>query len=106
MIVMTDGDRAIKFLDMCDANGERPPQLIILDLNLPKINGREILLRVKRSQVCKDAPLAVLSSSEADTDKDDSLRLGADRYITKASDLNEFFKIGEVLKQMIDSSRK
>lgn len=104
IVVMKDGERASRLLDEADAQNYAAPALIILDLNLPKKNGRELLERVRRSPACRHAPVVVFSSSQADADRRDTLRLGANRYITKPSDLDEFLKVGEVFKALIEGS--
>lgn len=102
IVVMKDGERACKFLDEADAQNYGSPALIVLDLNLPKKSGREVLEQVRRSIACKHAPVVVFSSSSADADRRDVLRLGADRFVTKPSDLDEFFKVGELFKGLIE----
>lgn len=105
VVVMTDGERASRFIDETgdDANG--CPELIILDLNLPKKTGRELLQEVRSSAACKDIPVVVFSSSEAETDRQESLRLGANMYITKPSNLDDFLKIGGVIKSIIEKPK-
>jgi chemotaxis family two-component system response regulator Rcp1 len=104
IVVMKDGERASKFLDEADAKEQAVPALIILDLNLPKKTGRELLARVRQSPLLKDIPVVVFSSSEAETDRQDALRLGANRYITKPSNLDAFLNIGAILKSILDAS--
>ena len=103
-VVMKDGERASKFLDEAEAKEQAVPALIILDLNLPKKTGRELLARVRQSPLLKDVPVVVFSSSEAETDRQDALRLGANRYITKPSNLDAFLNIGAILKSILDAS--
>ncbi len=104
IVVMKDGDRASTFLDEAEAKEQAVPALIILDLNLPKKSGRELLARVKQSPLLKDVPVVVFSSSEAETDRQEALRLGANRYITKPSNLDAFLNIGAILKSILDAS--
>jgi len=66
------------------------PDLIILDLNLPKKDGREILAEVKSHSVLKLIPVVVLTSSDAEADIQKAYSLGANCYLTKPSRLNEF----------------
>jgi CheY-like chemotaxis protein len=103
IVVMKDGERASKFLDEADAKEQAVPALIILDLNLPKKTGKELLARVRQSPLFRDVPVLVFSSSQADADRQDALRLGANKYITKPSNLDEFLSIGAVLKAILDA---
>lgn len=100
---MKDGERDSKFLDEADAKEQAVPALTILDLNLPKKTGKELLARVRQSPLFRDVPVLVFSSSQADADRQDALRLGANKYITKPSNLDEFLSIGAVLKAILDA---
>jgi len=102
VVVVTDGDRASRLIDEHDVEHDVSPALIILDLNVPRKDGREILARVKLSPGYRNAPVVVLSSSQAEADRQDVLSLGADRYITKPSDLDEFLSIGAVFRALIE----
>ena len=95
--VLSDGDQALKFVDAVDAGIVNCPRLFVLDLNLPKRSGGNVLQRVRQSPVCQDVPVVVLSSSAADRDKQESRRLGANQYITKPSELDGYLEIGELL---------
>ena len=102
VLVFPDGDRAFTFIDEIDAGAAASPGLFILDFNLPKRPGRDVLERIRRSPVCAGVPVVVLSSSSAEADKREAARLGANRYITKPSDLDEFLRIGGELKRFIE----
>lgn len=99
--VLGDGDEAFKFLDQVEAGVAACPQLFVVDLNLPKKSGRLVLQRIRQSAVCHEVPIVVLSSSTADQDKEDSLRQGANRYITKPLDLDEYLLVGQILSPFL-----
>ncbi|HYP08649.1 MAG TPA: response regulator [Bryobacteraceae bacterium] len=101
MVVMTDGEKAMKFVDRSRAETINAPKLIILDLNLPKRNGREVLEHIRAQNAWSGVPLAVLSSSAAVRDREDAARLGASQYIRKPLDLDEFIAIGSALKSLL-----
>ena len=87
-----DGREALEYLQR---EGRRfamavRPDLILIDLNMPRMDGREFLAVVKGDPALCDFPVVVLSTSEVDRDVRDSYRLGASGYITKALDVNEF----------------
>jgi chemotaxis family two-component system response regulator Rcp1 len=104
LLVLRDGEKALEFVEQVDESRIRCPQLVILDLNLPKTNGREVLRRMKISPVCGNVPVVILSSSDALKDRQDTAALGASRYIRKPPTLDEFLKIGGVLKMLLDNA--
>lgn len=102
LMVARDGDEAIRFLDEIDSSFLPCPDLIILDLNLPRKTGFQVLERMRLSPRCGHKPVAILSSSDALADRQKAERLGASRYIRKPSNLRDFMSIGGQLKQMLD----
>ena len=80
------------------------PDVILLDLNTPKSDGFEVLLRLRGSPHLSDARIAILTSSQASSDKARSIRLGAMRYIQKPSQLDEFLStVGPAVREMLAS---
>lgn len=77
------------------------PDLIVLDLNLPKHSGKEILKRLRESAELVQVPVAILTSSDSPQDRIEAFALGASRYIRKPSDLEEFMQVGAVLKELL-----
>ena len=89
--VASDGVEALEFLRKDGRHvGAREPDLVLLDLNLPKLGGREVLGRVKEDHALKHIPIVILSSSHAERDLMDSYRLHANCFVTKPVDLHEF----------------
>ena len=76
------------------------PNLMIIDLNLPRRSGREVLELMRRGARCRTVPVVVLSSSDAAQDKEAATRLGASKYISKPSRLDEFLAIGAILRDL------
>jgi CheY-like chemotaxis protein len=103
LFVATDGDEAIRLLDQIEMSALPCPDLIILDVNLPKRSGFDVLGRLRRSPACSGVPVAVISSSQAASDKSQATSLGASIYITKPSNLDQFLAIGKELKQLMNS---
>ncbi|WP_173586049.1 response regulator [Methylogaea oryzae] len=66
--------------------------MILLDINLPKINGLEVLKRIRANAATRMAPVVVLTSSTEDSDVRECYRLGANSYIQKPVDFGEFIK--------------
>lgn len=94
LTVVGDGIEALAYLrkEKKYKNSTRP-DLVLLDLNLPKLNGREVLTKIKKDPSLKTIPVVILTTSEADQDIYDSYDRYANCYITKPVDLEQFVKI-------------
>ena len=92
--VVTDGAEAIAFLRR-EGNYTRVPRpdLILLDLNLPKKDGREVLSDIKKDESLKRIPVVILTVSHAEQDILKAYDLSANCYITKPVDLDQFIKV-------------
>ncbi|MGW5738401.1 MULTISPECIES: response regulator [Streptomyces] len=89
--VVRDGEEALDFLYRRDAYTDAPrPDLILLDLNLPKYDGRQVLEKIKSDQDLQDIPVVVLTTSAAEEDILRSYKLHANAYVTKPVDLDQF----------------
>jgi chemotaxis family two-component system response regulator Rcp1 len=95
-----DGEEAIRFLRREGAFAEAPrPDLILLDLNLPKRDGREVLEDIKRDPHLMHVPVVILTSSQAEEDILRAYRLHANCFITKPVDLEQFIKVVRSIEQ-------
>lgn len=91
--VVRDGEEALAFLRRQGPFSDAPsPDLILLDLNLPKKDGREVLADIKQDPELKRIPVVVLTTSEAEQDILRAYDLHANCYITKPMDLDEFLE--------------
>jgi two-component system response regulator len=92
--VVGDGEEAMDYL-LKRGNYEtaETPQLVILDLNLPRKHGREVLADMRADPVLKSIPVVVLTTSDADEDIVRAYTNGANCYVTKPMGLNEFDKV-------------
>jgi CheY-like chemotaxis protein len=89
--VATDGAEAMAFLRREGAHAEAPrPDVILLDLNLPKMDGREVLVEIKKDDDLKAIPIVILTTSDAEADIVASYRLHANCYLTKPVQLKAF----------------
>jgi two-component system, chemotaxis family, response regulator Rcp1 len=89
--LVRDGELAVEYLRrQKDFNAAPRPDIIILDLNLPKKNGFEILEEIRKEEQLKRIPIIVLSNSDAEQDIMKSYNLNANCYITKPSGLDDF----------------
>ena len=89
--VVTDGVEAMEFLGYQGRDLDAPrPDVILLDLNLPKMHGREVLARVKANPHLQTIPVIVLTSSEAESDVASSYQLMANSYLRKPGNRDAF----------------
>lgn len=96
VLVATDGAQALDFVfctgDYKDRDMKSPPKVILLDLKLPKVNGIEVLRKIKSDERTKVIPVVVLTSSEQEKDVAESYGLGVNSYIVKPVDFDKFVK--------------
>jgi two-component system response regulator len=99
--VVRDGAEALEFIFATGAYAgrkiENSPRVILLDLKLPKVDGLEVLRRVKADPRTKDIPVVVLTSSREERDIVESYELGVNSYITKPVDFDQFTEAVRVL---------
>ena len=89
--VVSDGEDALRFLRREDGHGDAPrPDLVLLDLNLPRKNGHEVLAEIRADPAINRLPVVVLTSSDRDSDVDASYGLNANCYITKPISVDDF----------------
>jgi two-component system, chemotaxis family, response regulator Rcp1 len=93
VVVAKDGVEAMDMLHRVEMGGHERPDLVLLDLNLPRKNGREVLSEIKSSEVLKLIPVLVMTSSRADEDVNQAYTLNANCYITKPGDLTEYLSV-------------
>jgi chemotaxis family two-component system response regulator Rcp1 len=91
--IVEDGEEAIRFLRHEGAYSAAPkPDLILLDLNLPKKDGRELLAEIKEDPALRYIPIIVLTTSDAEQDVWKAYKLHANCYLTKPVDLDDFIR--------------
>ena len=92
--VLRDGQEAVDYVfrtgEHSNCGISENPSLILLDLNLPKISGIEILKRIRSDERTKNIPVVVLTSSRLDKDRIDSYKLGVNSYIMKPVEFEDF----------------
>lgn len=94
MDVVKDGVEALAYLGQEGAYRDKPlPDLILLDLNLPRMDGREVLAAIKADDRLKRIPVVVLTTSAAEQDVQKSYSLQASCFITKPVDFNKFAEV-------------
>lgn len=100
--VLNDGEKAFDLIEATEADDSAlPPAILILDLNLPKRSGQEILQRVRTSRRLARIPVVIFTSSDSPQDRAETARLGATAYFRKPADLEEFMCIGKVVQSVL-----
>ncbi len=102
--LVRDGEAAIAFIAAADANPASPfPHVLILDLNLPKKDGHEVLKRLRASEKLKGVPVLIVTSSDAPADRSRAEELGAE-FFRKPPSYDEFLKLGAVLRRLVQKN--
>jgi CheY-like chemotaxis protein len=97
--LVEDGEKALDFLYKRGNYVSAPyPDLILLDLNLPKISGHQVLTNIKSEDTLRKIPVVVLSISRSEKDIDESYNLNANCYVTKPLNLVEFIEVFETIQ--------
>jgi CheY-like chemotaxis protein len=89
---VTDGQAGLEYLEKTSTGGTGRPDLILLDLNMPRMDGREFLTRLRADDRYKTIPVVVLTTSSTERDVEISYGLGANSFITKPVDVDQMFK--------------
>ncbi|HUE01613.1 MAG TPA: response regulator [Bryobacteraceae bacterium] len=100
--VIPDGEAAVTFINGLDLDGKIPcPDLLLLDMHLPKRDGNEILRHLRASERCAQTPVVVLTSSEAASDRHNAEKNAAIHYFRKSASLDEFLLLGKIVKEVL-----
>ena len=97
-----DGAEAASFLKSIERKDDSAcPDVVLLDLNLPKVDGHQLLRIIREHSVCSNVPVIVVTSSDSAGDRQTAARLGATHYFRKPSSLEEFMKLGGIVKEVV-----
>ena len=96
--VAKDGEEAIRFVDAGLIEEGLLPDLILLDINLPKVDGKEVLYYLKNNPSLKKIPVVMLTTSSSELDVIDSYNNYANCFITKPVDFNKFFEVVRMIE--------
>jgi len=100
--VLDDGEKAVDFIDRIDQDPAiRRPNLLLLDLNLPKKSGGQVLERVRQSPACAHVPVVILTSSDSPMDKARAAQYKATEYFKKPSKWDEFMRLGPLVRDLL-----
>ena len=99
--IVADGELTIDLVARAMTDPEAPaPDVMLLDLNLPKVDGFEVLRRVRAIEKFKSIPVIIVTSSDSPGDRREAAKLGAS-YFRKPVSYEEFIKIGAVLREFL-----
>jgi len=102
MEVADDGEKAIRILDDVDAGSQEVPNLLLVDLNVPRQTGTQVLERLRRSPRCGNTPVVMMSTSDTAVERKRAFDLGATEYFCKPSSLAEFMQLGKLVRRLLE----
>jgi CheY-like chemotaxis protein len=100
LTVAKDGEAAIDLVTEVET-GSRTIDLFMVDLDLPKRDGTEVLTRARQSKPLEGVPIVMLTSSDSPHDRKRCLQLGANRFFRKPSDLHRYMEIGKIVRELL-----
>ncbi|HEX6896015.1 MAG TPA: response regulator [Bryobacteraceae bacterium] len=99
--IAEDGEKAIEIIDDLDRNpGAARPDIALLDMNVPRLSGSEVLRRIRSSRRCCEMPVIMISSSDSPEEQQLALDLGATKFFRKPSDLAGFMELGKLVRSI------
>jgi CheY-like chemotaxis protein len=102
LTVAVDGEEAIAMLERIDGDPKAAcPVAALVDVNLPKRNGSEVLTRLRQSPRFGSAPTVIITSSDSPVDRAEFLKLGATQYFRKPSNLDDFLELGGIVRDLL-----
>lgn len=98
VLLLEDGEQALELLARLETDVLATcPDLILLDINLPRTDGFQVLARLRKNNRCANVAVIVMTSSAAQEDRAQAMSLQAQAYFQKPNDYNEFLKLGELI---------
>lgn len=101
MHVVNDGNTAIEYISTCTTC----PDIIVLDFNLPKVHGREVILQIKSLSLFRNVPLLILTTSSAKEDIEYAYKHGADKYLIKPSNLVQIKEMSDTIVALANGNK-
>jgi CheY-like chemotaxis protein len=98
----SDGEQIIEAVDELERTPDlRVPDLLLLDLNLPRYAGQEVLTKIRAGTRCPGLPVVVLTSSDSPRDREQASQLQVAHYFRKPSDYDQFMQLGQVVRTIL-----
>ena len=102
--VIHDGETAVQYFEQVERDASVPcPALVLIDINLPRKNGAEVLRYLRSTKRCSDALVLVVTSSDAAYDRERMASFGANGYFRKPSDYEQFMKLGDIIRGLLSA---
>jgi len=102
--VVGDGEQAIRYFNDLDADAAADcPELVLLDINLPRMRGNEVLEYMRSSGRCARAPVIIVTTSDSVNNRRKMMELGASSYFPKPFNFSEFMKLGELIRDILQT---
>jgi CheY-like chemotaxis protein len=98
---MRDGELAVAAIRAVSAGEAPAPHLVLLDLNLPRVSGLQVLATLRKTPELQHVPVVVVTSSDFKGDRDAVAEHGISGYFCKPHDLDEFLTLGDMVKQVL-----
>jgi two-component system, chemotaxis family, response regulator Rcp1 len=102
LTVRSDGEEMLKHLEQIEANRAPCPDIILLDLNLPKHSGESVLKHMRQQGLCVGVPVLIITSSDHSRDREATTRLGVNGYFRKPPDFDEFLELGAIVRRIVE----
>ncbi len=104
--VVRDGAAALEYIAIIGAPGQAPcPDVFLLDLNLPKLDGVQVLTEFRKHPLCARVPIIIVTSSDARRDHERVQPFGIARYFRKPSDYDAFMQLGAVIREVVGTEK-
>jgi chemotaxis family two-component system response regulator Rcp1 len=102
--LMSDGASVLKYLETVSSGEGGPvPDVVLLDLNLPKVDGLEVLKELRKCPQCRTTPVIIISSSDTPKDRQKMAALDIAHYFKKPSDFDTFMKLGQIVREVLQA---
>ena len=106
LILVRNGAEAFELLELTASNSGSRPDIFLLDLNLPKLDGAQLLTKIRQTETLRHTPVLILTSSDSPRDRNHVFELGADLYFRKPTDLTAFMDLGRIISEAVEKSRQ
>jgi CheY-like chemotaxis protein len=104
--IASDGQDALQYFEDMARNSDcQRPALVLLDLNLPKVPGIEVLRHLRKESACAHLPVIVVTSSASESDRQAAASLGAEAYFQKSADLTTYLELAQVIRRVLASAK-
>jgi CheY-like chemotaxis protein len=100
--IVRDGQEALRYFDNLARDESSPcPAVVLLDLNIPKVDGFEVLRKIRSTSRCVRTPVIIVTSSNAQEDRNTAEQLKADAYFKKPADLRAYMELGRLVRGLL-----